>query len=130
VVVPLVTTDASGTKGIGDFVTIAIASGVTVKVSDTVAVDFENVVGEPVKPKGQTTGITIDPGVVYDAGIFAFGMRVAYQVGQQPNVGLIPLLHKGFPLGSASWFLEADFPIFDQDGQITFTAAVHTGIGF
>jgi hypothetical protein len=130
VVLPLFTADRGGTHAIGDFVTIAIASGVTVKLTDAIAVDFEDVVGEPLKPKGQTTGITIDPGVIYDTGPVAIGLRVAYAVGQPPNIGLIPLVHRGFAIGRASWFVEADFPVADQDGDASFTAAFHTGVAF
>ena len=129
-VLPLFTADSSGSHAIGNFVTIAIASGVTVKLSDAVAVDFENVVGEPLKPKGGTTGITIDPGIIYDLGPVALGLRVAYDVGQPPNLGLIPLVHKGFAVGPAAWFVEADFPVADRDGDASFTAAIHTGVSF
>jgi hypothetical protein len=129
-VLPLYTADADGSHGISDVVTLAIASGVTVKLSNLVAVDFETVVGEPLKPKGGTTGLTIDPGVVLDLGPLAVGLRLAYQVGVPPNIGVIPLIHKGLALGPVSWFIEADFPIFDEDGEAAFTTALHTGIGF
>ncbi|HEX3770473.1 MAG TPA: hypothetical protein VHV30_06405 [Polyangiaceae bacterium] len=129
-VVPLVTVDSAGTQGIGDFVTVAIASGVTVKLGPQVAVDFEDVVGEPLKPKGGTTGLTIDPGVIYDPGPLALGVRLAVQVGAPANLGIIPLVHKGFSLGDASWFLEVDLPLADVDGSWTFTVALHTGVSF
>ena len=129
-VLPLYMADASGSHGISDFVTIAIAAGVTVKLSDVVAVDFETVVGEPLVPKGGTTGLTVNPGLVFDLGPIALGLRLAYQVGAPPNIGAIPLVHKGLPLGPVSWFIEADFPVFDEDGQAAFTAALHTGVGF
>jgi hypothetical protein len=129
-VLPLYTADGTGSHGISDFVTIAIASGVTVKLSDMVAVDFETVVGEPLKPKGGTTGLTVDPGVVFDLGPLALGLRLAYQVGAPPNIGAIPFIHKGLALGPVAWFLEADFPVFDEDGQAAFTVALHTGVGF
>jgi hypothetical protein len=129
-VLPLVQVDPNGTRGIGDFLTVAIAAGVTVVVAEALAVDFETVVAEPIKPKGLTTGLTIDPGVIYDFGPIAVGARIAYQVAQPPNIGVIPLLHRGFSLGRASWFLEADFPVADVDGDVSLTVAVHLGVSF
>jgi hypothetical protein len=135
-VLPFVTLPSKGaTQSIGqDFVTIAIASGVTVKLSKRVAVDFENVVGEPLKPGSATTAITIDPGVIYDAGPVALGARLKYDVGALANLGIIPLVHKGFSLGAVDWFIEADFPVtVASTGTSTVTSltiALHSGFGF
>jgi hypothetical protein len=131
-VLPLVTFGDGGTKAFGsDFVTIAIASGVTVKLSDQVAVDFENVLGEPLKPGGGVTGLTIDPGIIYDPGPVALGLRVKYDVGAPPNIGLIPLVHKGLvSCGPVAWFVEADFPLTYESHETSLTIALHTGFGF
>ncbi len=73
----------------------------------------------------------VDPGVVYHWGPFSTGLRVATQVGASANVGLIPLINKGvaLPFG-ATWFVEAAFPTFVQDGTLAFNAVLHTGLGF
>jgi hypothetical protein len=61
VATPLVTISDSTTT-IGDNVTVVDPIGVTVKVSDRVAVDFEVVVSTPLRPKGGTTTLIVDPG--------------------------------------------------------------------
>jgi hypothetical protein len=83
-----------------------------------------------VHPNG-TTGLVVDPGVVYDTGPLAIGLRVAWKINQLRNVGLIPLFNRGLVhAGGVTWFVEAAFPTFVQHGGVEFNAVLHTGVGF
>ena len=94
-----------------DFVTLAPAVGLTLKLSPRWAFDLEGVISAPLKPGNGTETYTVDPGVIYDFGPFAVGGRVAFNIGQAENVGLIPLVHKGFKLNDrVAFFIEADLP--------------------
>jgi hypothetical protein len=125
-----------------DQLTLAVPIGITIHVSPDWVVDFEEVVGNAVSPAG-TTGVTIDPGVIYVGGPVALGLRVKWDVGTNVNVGLIPLIHKGIvDVGPVNWFIEGAFPItYTRIGAATtatgtgtndYTLAfvLHTGIGF
>ena len=126
---PLVTV-ADETTTIADAFTILNPIGIGFKVADRLAVDFEVVVASPIDPHG-TTGLVVDPGVVYDAGPVALGLRLAFQIGAPANVGLIPLVNKGLvDLGGATWFAEAAFPTFYSEKDVAFNVVLHTGIGF
>lgn len=115
--------------GSEQFLTILNPIGVTVHTSDAWALDFEIVVATSVLKK-EPTGLIIDPGVIYKALPVALGLRVAYQVGEAGNVGAIPLVNKGFNLGTVTWFIEAAFPTFVKQGEVTFNAVAHTGVAF
>jgi len=97
------------------------------------AVDFETVVTTPVRPRNGSTSLTVDPGVVYDWGAVATGLRLAFQVGGDASVGVIPLVNRGFELGAGrKLFLEAAFPMFtgiEGTGR-SLAAVVHTGVAF
>jgi hypothetical protein len=130
VATPLVTVSSSTTT-IGDNVTIVDPIGVTVKISPRVAVDFEVVVSTPVRPKGGTTALIIDPGVIFDLGVVAAGMRVAWQIGEKGNIGLVPLVNRALVhMGPSTWFVEAAFPTFYMDDKVAFNVLLHTGVGF
>jgi hypothetical protein len=130
VALPLVTV-SSKTTTIADNVTILNPIGVSVKMSPHLVIDFETVVSTPVKPTGGTTGLVVDPGVVYDWGVVATGLRAAWQIGAPPNFGLIPLINKGLvDLGRATWFVEAAFPTAYSEHKVAFNVVLHTGIGF
>jgi hypothetical protein len=120
-----------GTRTPSDQFTIAVPIGVSVHVSPAWVVDFEAVVASNVKPWGGT-GLTIDPGVVYVALPVALGLRAKFDVSDQANFGLIPLVHKGVvDIGEANWFVEAAFPITATRGSGYALAAVaHTGFAF
>ena len=62
---------SSKTTTIADAVTILDPIGVSVKMSPHLVIDFETVVATPVKPAGGSTGLVVDPGVVYDWGAVA-----------------------------------------------------------
>jgi hypothetical protein len=125
-----------------DQLTLAVPIGITIHLSPDWVVDFEEVVGNAVSPAG-TTGVTIDPGVIYVGGPVALGLRIKWDVGTNVNVGLIPLIHKGLvDVGPANWFIEAAFPItYTRIGAATtpsgtgtndYTLAIvlHTGVAF
>jgi hypothetical protein len=142
---PLVTVSKKTTT-IGDQFTLLTPIGVTVKPGGKMVVDFEVVVANPISPPG-TTGLVIDPGIVYDWGAFATGLRLAFQTNASTNFGLIPLINRGIAdLGGATWFVEAAFPTFIQSvlddapapgvaatshhAEVAFNIVLHTGIGF
>jgi hypothetical protein len=113
------------------FLDVAAPIGVTVKLTDHVAFDFETIVVSHLRPQTGTTGLVVDPGLVVDLGPFAVGGRVAFQIGQSSNIGFIALVHKGFPIGgSAAVFLEAAFPTFVVGDKPSAGAVLHTGVSF
>jgi hypothetical protein len=124
---------AKTTTNISDQFTLAHPLGVTVKLNDLVAVDFEAVMANPIHPTGKTS-LTVDPGVIFAAGPVALGVRVAWEVNASTNIGLIPLINRGLvSFGSATWFVEAAFPMFYRDvpgDKYVLNVVVHTGIGF
>jgi hypothetical protein len=129
VATPFVTV-AKDTKTIGDQFTLLTPIGIGLHVSDHWIVDFETVVSNPIHPTG-TTGLVVDPGVIYSFGRAAIGLRLAFQTNHDANVGLIPLLNVGLvDFGGAGWFIEAAFPSFYYDKTGEFNAVLHTGIGF
>jgi hypothetical protein len=140
VAVPFVTVSKKTTT-ISDQFTLLTPIGVTVKPGGKLVVDFEVVVANPVSPPG-TTGLVIDPGIVYDWGGVATGLRLAFQTNANTNVGLIPLVNVGLAdLGGSTWFVEAAFPTFVQStlddppatghhAEVAFNVVLHTGIGF
>jgi hypothetical protein len=139
---PLVTITSDTTKTILDQQTLAVPIGIGFKLSDRAAIDFETIVNNPISPRG-TTGLTIDPGFIYDTGAFVIGLRLAWKVQADTNFGIIPLVHKAITDigGGASWFIEAAFPSFislgvdpliPEEDRTSFEVNVvfHTGIGF
>jgi hypothetical protein len=139
---PLVTITSDTTKTLLDQQTLAVPIGIAFKLSDKASIDFETIVNNPISPRG-TTGLTVDPGFIYDTGAFVIGLRLAWKVQADTNFGIVPLVHKGITDigGGARWFIEAAFPSFisfgvdplipDED-RTTFevNVVVHTGIGF
>ncbi len=117
-----------------DYSTIGLAPGITVKLDPHWAVDFEFVAYSNFHKNGNFTSIVIDPGVVYNFGPLAAGLRAAMHVGggQTQNFGLIPIVVKAFPLGSGkvSAFVELDLPVFfNQDGA-ALTVQPQAGFAF
>ena len=146
VATPLVTVSKQTTT-IGDELTLLTPIGVTVKPGGKLVVDFEVVVANPISKPG-TTGLIIDPGIVYNWGAFATGLRLAFKTNHITNVGIIPLINFGLAdLGGSTWFVEAAFPTFIESeldepapgatvpptthhARGEFNAVFHTGIGF
>jgi hypothetical protein len=121
------------TETIGDRTVIATPIGIGWKLTDRLIVDFETIVQNPVDPSG-TTSFVVDPGLIYNFGPFAAGLRIASEIGADANVGLIPLVNKGLvDLGNGvTWFAEAAFPTFIHARPPDFTMNIvfHTGLGF
>jgi len=139
---PLVTITSDQTTSIPDQLTLAVPIGIGFKLSEKASIDFETVINNPISPRG-TTGLTVDPGLIYDMGAFVIGIRLAWKVQADTNFGIIPLIHKGITDigGGANWFVEAAFPSFISIGadptntgedRVTFEVNVvlHTGIAF
>jgi hypothetical protein len=133
VAVPLVMINEDDTNTVGDNFVIAVPIGIGFKLSEKLVLDFETIVQTPVDPSG-TTSLVVDPGLVYNLGPFAAGLRVAWAINQPANVGLIPLVNKGLADlgGGVTWFVEAAFPMFIRSEPPDFTLDVvfHTGFGF
>jgi hypothetical protein len=127
VATPFVTV-SSETTTIADAFTLLHPIGISIKF-DKVTVDLETVVVNPIDPSGEV-GLVIDPGVVYNFGPVAAGLRLAWQQAES-NFGLIPLVNKGLVnIGEATWFVEAAFPTFYSDSTIQFNMVLHSGVGF
>ncbi len=123
-------TVADETTTIGDQFGLATPIRIGFHVSKDWIVDFETVVSNPVSPTG-TTGLVVDPGIIYAHGRVAVGMRLAFKINQQANVGGIPLVNLALvDSGGAAWFVEAAFPTFYSDHKGEFNVVAHTGIGF
>ena len=129
IAIPFVTL-ADPVTSISDQFTILTPIGIGFKTSEHLIVDFETTVVSPVDPAG-VTGLVVDPGVIYDWGGVATGLRLAFQIGNRANVGLIPLVNVGLvDLGGAKWFVEGAFPLFYVPEDVSLTLVVHTGVGF
>lgn len=115
--------------GQNDFFTIATPVGLSIHASEKWTIDFEFIVTNSILKK-EATGLIVDPGAVYHWGPINTGLRLAIQTGATTNVGVIPLVNKGFALPFGTWFVEAAFPTFVQDRTVTFNAVIHSGIGF
>jgi hypothetical protein len=119
---PIVAFDNDGTTAIGrDFAQVGITPGLTVKVADRWAVDFEFIafsrwdLNGNGKPDKSHTIFVVDPGVVYNFGPVAAGLRLASQIGEGVplNFGLVPIGVVPFKISSTvSYFLELDLPVF------------------
>jgi hypothetical protein len=129
---PLVTFTSDDNTDIGDQFTLVAPIGVTVKTGGPLAFDFEFQVANPIDPSGNTA-LVVAPGLIYNLGAFAAGLRIASAIGAPANVGLIPLVNRGLAdLGGATWFIEAAFPMFvhAEPPDFSLDVVVHTGIGF
>jgi hypothetical protein len=125
------------TTTLSDRVPLVVPIGISIHMSDTIVIDFETQVALQLHPAG-TTVFNVDPGIVYNFGPAAAGLRLLLPVGATPAAaGLIPLINKGVvDLGFGTWFVEAAFPIvyhgsgLGTGAFVTFDAVLHTGIGF
>jgi hypothetical protein len=123
-------TFSDNTTTIADSTVIAAPIGIGVGLTEALKLDFETVVLTQVRPGGTTT-MLVDPGLVYNWGPVATGLRIAFQIGAKANIGCIPLVNVPLvKVGKATWFAEAAFPIFYRDHKGSLTTVLHTGFGF
>jgi hypothetical protein len=125
------------TETISDRFPLVIPIGISVHTSENVVVDFETQVALKLHPAG-TTEFNVAPGIVYNFGPAAAGLRLVFPIGATPSAaGLVPLINKGLAnLGFGTWFVEAALPIVYHgsggaaDAHVTFDFVLHSGIGF
>jgi hypothetical protein len=141
VVFPIVSVDG-GTHYFGHDLSLKLAGGITLKKTESIFIDFEFVMSLPIADNKAGGGIVIDPGILYNAGPIIVGLRAAVSLTEGcgsvagvpvctvgANAGIIPVVIKGFNLGSVTYFIELDLPIFFR-GDTNLTIAFHTGIAF
>lgn len=136
--IPFMTATNNDFFGIGeDFVTLGMALGVNVQVAPAWSFDFEFVTYSRVDEEGVPVSLVVDPGVVYNWGPIATGLRVAMQLGggTAANFGLIPIINKTFDVGRfVHPYIELDLPIFfaddDVSAAVAFTVQVQGGFAF
>jgi hypothetical protein len=133
-VVPLVTWVDGESTTVSDDFKIGFPVGITVKRQGRMAFDLELVPVVQDHPLG--VDLTVHPGLIWDLGPAAAGVRVAFDVNQA-SWGFTPLLAKGFKLanGQDTLFAEVDLPIRFQEGrrgdnQTAVTLAAHFGWAF
>ena len=131
---PVAAFNNDGTTAIGrDFVQVGVTPGVTIKLTGAWAIDLEFIAfsrwdrNPPGTPDKSHTIFVADPGVVYNFGRFAGGLRLAVQVGQDVplNFGIVPIFVVPFKVSSrVSYFLELDLPVFVSASAATPATAV------
>jgi hypothetical protein len=113
--------DNDGNTVIGrDYVQLGVTPGITVKLTDHWAVDFEFIAFsrwdfDAVGAAKSHTIFVADPGVVYGFHFMTVGLRLAVQVGEGVplNYGIVPIVVVPFKLTSKlSYFVELDLPVF------------------
>jgi hypothetical protein len=122
IAIPIAAFDNDGATAIGrDFVQVGITPGITLKLSDRWAIDFEFIGfarwdrNPPGTPDKSHTVFVVDPGVVYNFGPVAGGVRLAVQIGEgvPMNYGIVPIVVVPFKVTKkVSYFLELDLPVF------------------
>jgi len=124
--VPIVTIADPVTTIGGDFVTVGLTPGITVKLSPQWSIDFEFIALNELKATPSATRWVVDPGVVYNAGPVSLGARVATVVGAPTNIGLVPILVLPVAkLGDkVTYYIEGDVPMFLRDGGTAMTGSV------
>lgn len=140
----IVTVDNDGTTAIGrDFAQVGVTPGITLKLSEHWNIDFEFIafsrfdLNPPGVPNKSHTLVVVDPGVVYNFGPVAAGLRLAMQIGEGValNFGLVPIVVVPFKIcKQLSYFLELDLPVFvfGEPGRAvgSFNVLFQTGFAF
>ncbi|KAA1246700.1 hypothetical protein [Aquimarina sp. RZ0] len=137
IVQPIITFQDGGTFNGFDPYAIGFPIGVTVRKNEKFAFDVElvpfissikNSEGDNISAVSE---LLIHPGLLWGIGNkLTFGNRIAYETNSR-RYGITPLLNRGFLLGKTNVFAELVLPIrVGNDQDISFTAALHFGIGF
>lgn len=118
-----------------DFINVGVTPGITVHLSDRWSVDFEFIAFNSWNSGTQKATFVVDPGVVYAFDHFSAGLRVATEIGAARNIGLVPIIVKGFDIGNGlSYFVELDLPVFMRDNgasmRPSLTVLFQSGIAF
>jgi hypothetical protein len=141
---PVAAFDNDGAHGIGQsFVQVGVTPGITVKLTPHWAVDFEFIgfsrwdLNPPGTANKSHTIFVVDPGVVYNFGPVAGGLRLATQIGEGVplNFGIVPIVVVPFKVTRRlSYFLELDLPVFvfaDPTRTVgSLTILLQTGFAF
>jgi len=118
------------TQTIGsNFIKVGLSTGITIKLDDFWAVDFETVAYNNFKSNG-STDFVVDPGVIYNTGPCVVGLRTAVDTAPGQNWGIIPIIVKAFGTGTAKFFVEMDFPVFIRPTATTFGLQPQFGMAF
>ena len=131
---PLVTLRASRSSrhvsSVNDELTLVAPIGLGIPLADHWTFDFEFQISTGVRPEGLTTAI-VDPGVLHSWDRITAGLRVAWQLNANQNIGLIPLVRVAL-VGNAraNWFVEGALPASVRDKQVTASASLQTGVAF
>lgn len=137
VVQPIITIQDGETADGFDPYTIGFPIGVTIRKNEKFAFDIEMVpfISSIEDSEGDNSSavneLLIHPGLLWGIGNkLTFGNRLAYET-KSGRYGVTPLLNRGFILGKTNVFAELVLPIrVGNDQEISFTAALHFGIGF
>lgn len=137
VVQPIITIQDGETSNGFDPHAIGFPMGITIRKSEKFAFDLEfvpfissnnNAEGDSVSAVNE---LLVHPGLLWGIGNkLTFGNRLAYEIGSG-RYGISPLLNRGFSIGNTNLFAELVLPVrVGNDQEISFTAALHFGIGF
>jgi len=134
---PIITIQDGETSNGFDPYAIGFPMGVTIRKSEKFAFDIElvpfissnkNIAGDNVSAVNE---LLIHPGLLWGIGNkLTFGNRLAYET-RSGRYGITPLLNRGFLIGKTNFFAELVLPVrVGNDQEISFTAALHFGVGF
>ncbi len=118
-----------------DFINVGVTPGITVHLSDRWAVDFEFIAFNSWNSGHSRATFVVDPGVLYQFDHFTAGLRVATEIGAARNIGIVPIIVKGFEISDGiAYFIELDLPAFLRDNgdsmRPSLTVLFQTGFAF
>ncbi len=137
IVQPIITLQDGETIDGFDPHAIGFPIGITVRKNEKFAFDAEFVpfIASAEDATGNSVSavreLLVHPGLLWGIGNkLTFGNRLAFELGSG-RYGFTPLLNRGFTLGKTNVFAELVLPVrVGNDQDISFTAALHFGIGF